>query len=369
MKRIVFALAVVVLGCLVVACAARPNFTGEQMRRMQSSSNYADGKFRNPTGLSADVVVSYPSMIFNYLFGEGERFPRTPPVVEPLNPLAMAEGSSLKVAWLGHSTVLLNVEGVTVLTDPVFSKRVSPFSFAGPSRFHDRLAIEPDRLPSIDVVVISHDHYDHLDRAAIETLHPRVGCFYVPLGVGAYLAEWGVPKNKIVELDWWEEAQHPSGLTLACTPSHHFSGRGIFGRNTTLWCSWSILGKEERVYFSGDSGYSSHFREIGEKYGPFDLTLMESGAYSEYWPYAHMQPEQSVQAHLDVGGKVMLPIHWGTFNLALHDWDEPIRRVMDRARQTDVPVLATVSGRVVELSPGRFETAETSAPELRMEIR
>lgn len=370
MKKVLSLLVGVAFGCLVVACAARPPLTGEQMMRIQQSPHYTGGKFQNPNALSLEFAGSYPKMISEFMFGDEVRFPKTPPPVENLDIQALTAADELRFAWLGHSTVFLNVEGTTVLTDPVFSNRVSPISFAGPGRFHDRLPVSPENLPEVDVVVISHDHYDHLDRSAIEAIHPKVGTFYVPLGVGAYLIKWGVPSCKVVELDWWEEAHDESGLTLACTPSQHFSGRGLFDRNSTLWCSWTILGQDSRVYFSGDTGYSPHFKEIGAKYGPFDLTLMESGAYSEYWPHIHMLPEQSVQAHVDLGGRIMLPIHWGTFNLALHDWDEPIARVMDIAMERDVRVVGTVAGRVVAPdSPEPFVALEAGEQESRMAER
>ena len=205
-----------------------------------------------------------------------------------------------------------------------------------------------DELPFIDAVFISHDHYDHLDYQSIVKLESKVSHFFVPLGVSNHLIRWGVPKEKITELNWWNEMEY-QGLTIALTPSRHFSGRGLFNSDTTLWGGWVILGKNMRLYTSGDGGYGPHFKEIGKKYGPFDITLIEGGQYDQRWADIHMKPEQSVQANLDVNGKNMMLMHWGSFTLAYHGWKEPIESALKEAKKLDVNLIAPKIGETVLL--------------------
>lgn len=243
----------------------------------------------------------------------------------------------LRVSWIGHSTMLIEIDGYRVLTDPMFSERASPLSWAGPLRFGPP-ALSIDELPPIDAVLISHDHYDHLDMASVQALDRRGTRFFVPLGVGAHLEYWGVPAARIREMDWWEEARL-GRLVLACVPSRHFSGRGLFNRYSTLWASWAILGPENRVYFSGDTSQTPDFLEIGERYGPFDIAMIESAAYNYNWADSHLGPEQAVDAFLMVRGKLMVPIHWGTFDLAMHSWTEPVERLRVAAEKKNVALV------------------------------
>ena len=249
----------------------------------------------------------------------------------------------IRITPLGHATILVEIEGYRILTDPHFSKRASPFRWVGPKRFQP-VPLTPDQLPPLDAIVISHDHYDHLDYDTIRKLAPKAKHFYVPLGVGTHLRSWGIDNNKITELDWWQEAKLGDSVTLAPTPAQHFSGRSLFNRNSTLWASWVILGKQHRVYFSGDSGMFNGFKEIGKRYGPFDYTLMHIGAYSDEWPTVHMTPEEAVQAHLDLRGKVFVPIHWGTFRLAFHDWNEPAERLYKEANNKHLQFVIPLAG-------------------------
>jgi len=323
---------------LVTACMLkiRPQL---QDSRSLHSGNYKNGKFRNQTAIQ--VSTAEGGMLrttIDFLIGNQNRTPSKPlPVVRP-DLAGKSQSDDLRITWLGHSTCLIQIDGQTILTDPMFSDRASPFSFAGPKRFSTDSDIRINELPAkIDVVLISHDHYDHLDYQTILALKERTGKFFVPLGVTSHLLRWGVTADQIVELDWWEGKSHNS-LKLIATPSRHFSGRSFMDRNKTLWASWVILGTEDRVFFSGDSGYFPGFKEIGHKYGPFDVTMLESGAYNKAWADIHMMPEETVKAHQDLQGKVLLPIHWGKFNLALHPWEEPVQRLIKRARELSIDV-------------------------------
>ena len=259
----------------------------------------------------------------------------------------------LHVIKLGHSSVLLKVTGEFWLIDPVFSERASPFSFMGPKRFH-QTPIAIDDLPPIDKVLISHDHYDHLDKGSVKKLAEKSRLFLVPLGVEAHLIKWGVDARKIVRFDWWQEMQDGPNM-IAFTPTRHFSGRGLSDGNKSLWGSWVIDSPAGRVFFSGDSGYFAGFAEIGEKYGPFDATFIETGAYDPDWPDIHMTPEQSVQAHMDLKGKVMFPIHNGTFDLAFHAWYEPLERVLEAAVSNGVKLSTPVVGDILNLQESLVE--------------
>jgi L-ascorbate metabolism protein UlaG (beta-lactamase superfamily) len=249
----------------------------------------------------------------------------------------------------------VEIDGRRVLTDPVWSERCSPSTLVGPKRFHVP-PIVLEELPPIDAVVISHDHYDHLDMPAIEALALRGAHFFVPLGVGAHLERWKVPAGRIHELDWNDQAEI-AGLAITATPSRHYSGRSLLDGNETLWASWVIAGPRHRVWFSGDSGYTEKFREIGARHGPFDLTLIKIGAYDRSWREIHMEPEAAVRTHQDVRGRVMLPVHWATFNLAIHEWSEPAERTVAAERRANAALVMPRPGELVDLNdPPRVES-------------
>ena len=287
-------------------------------------------------------------IIWRYLFAKpADTEPAEPVPVHTLTPAELLAVPNNTVFRLGHSTVLLKLRNEFWITDPVFAERASPFQWFGPRRFHQP-PISLEDLPPIKAVILSHDHYDHLDHAAILKLANKTEHFLTPLGVGDRLIDWGIDAAKVQQLDWWQ-ATEIDGVRFIATPAQHFSGRTPFDRNRTLWASWVIVDADRRVFFSGDSGYFDGFKRIGEKYGPFDLTLMETGAYDANWPGVHMQPEQTLQAHIDLQGRRLLPIHNGTFDLAMHAWHEPFDRIVALAAARGVPVSTPQMGEAVSI--------------------
>lgn len=251
------------------------------------------------------------------------------------------------VIRMGHSTLLFKIENEYILTDPVFSNRASPFSFMGPKRFHD-VPISIDDLPFIKSVIISHDHYDHLDKQSIKQLKDKVGTFYTTLEVGRHLEKFGVKRRNIVELDWWE-SKTKDNIEFVCTPAQHFSGRTLSDRDKTLWSSWVIKSPRGKFYFGADGGYFDGFKEIGFNHGPFDMVFLEVGAYNKKWRDIHMMPEDAVQAFKDLKSKVLFPIHNGTFDLSLHSWHEPFERIDSLAKQNSIDIRFPIMGESISL--------------------
>src|SRR5688572_16237457 len=325
---------------------------GERLARMQRSPNYRDGEFHNSDTTMYGLEGSPWESMKRWLFGPEQRHPPAPIPTVALTRASFATppASGLRATWLGHSTVLVEIDGMRVLFDPVWAKRASPSSLIGPKRFFD-VPLPISEVPELDVVVASHDHYDHLDRGVVKALakaQPRIR-FVVPLGVGAHLEKWGVAPERITELDWWESTTL-GALTLTATPARHFSGRGLSDKNHTLWASWSVKGPTHRVFHSGDTGPFAGFADIGAQHGPFDLTLLKIGAYGEGWPDIHVTPEQAVDANGKLRGKALLPIHWGTFNLAFHSWDEPAERVVAAAVANGTKLFIPRPGESIEPS-------------------
>lgn len=318
---------------------------GSREARMEASPQWDDGVFENPQPLWNDMLGSITAAFDPEPHGSPER---TPPYVQ-VGPERFDDppGTGLRVTWLGHSTLLVEIDGHRFLTDPVWGERTSPVRWLGPQRWYPP-PLEMEDVPHLDAVLISHDHYDHLDHPTLVAMRDWDVEFVVPLGVGAHLEYWGVAPERIVELDWWE--RHSFGdLELVMTPSRHASGRQLLDQNRTLWAGYALLGSAHRVYFSGDTGLFPAMEEIGEL-GPFDLTMIEVGAYGQEWPDWHLGPEQAVRAHQMVRGAVMLPIHWGLFNLAMHGWTEPIERTLVAAEAAGVAVVAPRPGESVEPS-------------------
>lgn len=318
-----------------------------------ASLRSADGRFRNlaPRPALAQSKSRWKLMWEVFFAKPSNTRPRAPIPVRKLTRAELDAAPDRSLYRLGHSTLLLKLRGQWWLTDPVFSRRASPFSWLGPKRFHAP-PIAIDALPPIRGVILSHDHYDHLDHAAIKALMGKVDVFLTPLGVGDRLVEWGVPRDKVRQFDWWQGIE-VDGVRFTATPAQHFSGRGLHDGNRTLWCSWVIDDGERRVFFSGDSGYFAGFAEIGRRFGPFDLTLMETGAYNVEWPYVHMQPEETVQAHADLRGNWLLPIHNGTFDLSMHAWFEPFKRVLELGNAQGIRIATPVIGERFDIDAPR----------------
>ena len=261
------------------------------------------------------------------------------------------DAQSNHIIRLGHSSHMLKLRGKWWLVDPVFGDRTSPVSWAGPKRFHEPPVALAD-IPQVEGLILSHDHYDHLDVPTIEALKDRVQRYFVPLGVGKRLIGFGVPADRIEEYDWWQEGKW-GDVQLTAAPAQHFSGRTLWDRNKTLWASWLIKSGNERIFYSGDTGYFPGFREIGKRLGPIDIALMENGAYDSYWPTVHMTPEETVQAFQDVGAKTLYLVHNSTFDLAFHTWKDPLERVAALAQQKNIALATPEIGEVLTLGKPR----------------
>jgi L-ascorbate metabolism protein UlaG (beta-lactamase superfamily) len=335
---------------LLLALGGAPD--GARLERMRRSPHFQDGTFRNPVPTRKTLPGTMTESVRRQLGGPEQRVPPAPiPVAQGVkDALAVLPASGMRATWLGHSTALVELDGHRVLVDPVWAERASPSQRVGPRRFHPP-PVSLGGLPALDVVLITHDHYDHLDMAAVQAIARasahRKARFVVPLGVGAHLERWGVPAGRIAELDW-EESVDVGALTLTATPARHFSGRGVRDGDRTLWASWVVDGPTRRVFHSGDSGPWEGFADIGARHGPFDLTMVKIGAYGPTWPDIHLDPEQAVAAHQALRGALLLPIHWGTFNLAFHAWDEPAERVLAAAEAAGVALVMPRPGQPVE---------------------
>ena len=343
------------------------NPAGERLKRIQALANYRDGKLHNAVPTNMNMPLStILKVMWTMIRGEKGREPEEPLPTVTFDRDAWERVPAYEVAicWLGHSTLLIKIDGLTFLTDPVFGERASTFSFAGPKHFAYTERITVGQLPRIDVLLLSHDHYDHLCYETIVELvaSGKLVRTIAALGVGAHLEKWGMAPASITELVWWDKVE-VHGVRLTFVPSRHFTGRSMINRFSTLWGSFVLEGKHKRIYFGADSGYSPTFKELGERFGGFDLAMLECGAYSEYWPDIHMFPEETAQAAKDLnadpalaGQVVLMPIHWGKFALGLHPWKESIERVTKKAEEMKLPLLTPRIGRIVtKLDPSSSE--------------
>ncbi len=341
---------------LVAACASVDGTAAACDPRLARSPQFAaqDCSFRNPPNPAAKPHLSSWQNWTRFLFQEKHgTVPIDPIPVRRLDRAALdaLDARANHVIRLGHSSHLLKLRGKWWLVDPMFGERASPFSFAGPKRFHPPPLALAD-LPAIDAVVLSHDHYDHLDAGTIAALKDRVQRYFVPLGVGERLRGFGVPADRIEEFDWWQQGRMGDVLVTAA-PAQHFSGRTLWDRNRTLWASWALESGGERIFFSGDTGYFPGFREIGRRLGPFDIALMENGAYDDGWPTVHLSPEETVQAFEELGARTLYLVHNSTFDLAFHGWREPLERVAALAQKKGIALATPEIGEVLTLGRPR----------------
>jgi L-ascorbate metabolism protein UlaG (beta-lactamase superfamily) len=312
-----------------------------RMDRMKKSLHYRNGKFHNLAetpmyGQEAGFFKILKSFIFSDNRKPDKTIPTVKKTIKPVN-----EGAT-EIRWFGHSSYLIQQDSLNILVDPIFTSRVSPVPVAG-KNFKGTKVYSINELPQIDYLIITHDHFDHLGRNTIKRIKPKTSHFIVPLGVGRYLQRWGIDRNNITELDWWEAKELSNGHITA-TPARHFSGRGL-RRNPTLWASYVLEIGEKKLFIGGDSGYGAHFKTIGDKFGPFDFVILECGQYSKFWPYIHMFPEETAQAAIDLKATHLFPVHWGRFSLSQHPWDEPIERLL---KKTNVSGLIVATPKIGE---------------------
>jgi L-ascorbate metabolism protein UlaG (beta-lactamase superfamily) len=323
---------------------------GARLERIKASPLWVNDRFQNVHPILPnlrDSSVPMPSLK-DFMFGGERRVPPAPlPSMNPLEIWDRKPQSGLRVTWLGHSTMLIEIDGVRILTDPVWGPRASPSVLVGPKRFQP-VPVTLREMPPVDVVVISHDHYDHLDYPTIRALAKTGVPFVTSLGVGAHLEYWGVQPERITELEWWDSCRvSHSEIVLTAAPSQHFSGRGFKDRNATLWSSIAVRSPNHSVFFSGDTGLTTEYRSIREKLGPFDVVMLEIGAFHPSWGDIHLGPENALQAHAMLGG-IFMPVHWGTFALAMHAWDQPAERLLEFAPRTGAQLLMPRLGQPVE---------------------
>lgn len=345
---------VIVLLIAVLFINLSPQFganpSKEKVDKFQRRAYFEDGKFSNliPTNMDMGFTEAL-KMLPEFLKDDPARRPDFELPQEHRDSLELVNNNHpTRLIWFGHSTFLLQMDGKNILIDPMFGETPSPTPLFGKKRYSKELPIAVEKLPKIDMIIMSHDHYDHLDYESIQKLKGKTEAFYVPLGVGSHFESWGIPAESIHELGWWDEI-NASGIKLAFTPARHFSGRGINNRFSTLWGSWVIQGTKDNIYFSGDSGYGPHFKEIGEKYGPFNFAMMECGQYNERWTDIHMLPEETAQAAQDIQAKVFMPIHWAAFTLAMHPWRDPVERVLVKSTEINQPIFVPMIGEFIEL--------------------
>jgi L-ascorbate metabolism protein UlaG (beta-lactamase superfamily) len=349
----IIALVIIILFLLIVYTFMQQKIFGKNpgaadMHRINNSSNYKSGSFQNlsPTEVTRKEA-SYTKMTRDFLNKPKNTTPQQliPSVKTNLYTLADEEPV---IVWFGHSSYLIKYKGTNILVDPVFSGHASPFSFSVKA-FPGSDIYKVEDMPEIDMLIITHDHFDHLDYKTVMALQPKVKHIYTSLGVAAHLKYWGIADNKITEFDWWKIHEISEGIMLTAAPARHFSGRK-FGRGKTLWSSFILKLYDCKIYIGGDSGYDSHFKMIGDKFGPFNIAVLECGQYGRDWPYIHMMPEEVATAAKDLNARLLLPVHWAKFALAMHAWNEPVQRVVKAAAEINQPVITPMIGEPIKLN-------------------
>ena len=343
---IIFCLAIFIILLIFNLPVFGKHPNGKRLERIKNLPNYIDGEFKNQSPTPTKPAdVSYWMMLRGMIKGNDNGTPNKK-IPSAVSDLSLSE--KFKITWFGHSSYLIQVDNLNILVDPVFNERTSPFQFIGTKQFPGTNFINVNELPEIDVLLITHDHYDHLERDTILKLKDKVSIIVTSIGVGAHLEYWGVDRGKIIEIAWGEETSPLANLSFIAAPARHFSGR-LFKRNQTLWSSFILKTKNNKIYLGADSGYDNHFKTIGETYGPFDLAILECGQYNTMWPLIHMFPEQVAQASLDLRASKLLPVHWGKYKLALHDWDDSIKRVVVKSAELGVNIATPKLGETFSL--------------------
>jgi len=343
---------IILLGLTFVIFMKQKSFgklpRGARQQRIEQSPNYRNGSFQNLAETPMMIEgVSYFSIMREFFKNKPERYPHAAiPTVK--TDLKTWRSEMPAIIWFGHSSYLIVMNGKRILIDPVFSDRPSPVQYLGTKSFEGARVYSADDFPEIDALILTHDHYDHLDYKSISQLKSKAIKFYAPLGVGQHLVHWGVQENLITEFDWWDTEEIFPGMQLTATPARHFSGRG-FIRNKSLWTSYVLKSETHNIFIGGDSGYDAAFKTIGEKHGPFDIALLECGQYDRQWPLIHMMPEETVQASIDLNAKVLMPVHWGKFALANHAWKDPIERAKKQAEVLQVKITTPKIGEPIIL--------------------
>lgn len=321
----------------------------DDLKKYEDSIHWDKGKFTNLEVTDMSMAVSdIPKIFYNQYLKKGNRIPKRELDILALDVPLLHDKPTMQAVWFGHSVLLIQVDGLNILIDPMFGENAAPISPIGIHRFTKNTLSIIDTLPDLDLVLLSHDHYDHLDYASIQKLKFKTKKFVVALGVKRHLEKWGINSDKIIGVDWWKTISYKQ-LDISFTPTRHFSGRGLLDRHKSLWGGWVIASPKEKIWFSGDSGYGEHFKEIGERFGPFDFAFMECGQYSQFWPDIHMFPETSVQAALDAKVERVMPIHWAAFSLAQHDWTEPVERFLTEAEKQKISFLVPKLGQTFNL--------------------
>jgi len=329
--------------------------SGERLKRIQASANYKDGQFQNLSNTpSLTNGANYIGVMWEFFFAKDKRNTPADTLPSHKTDLFKLNPAENVLVWFGHSSYFMQLDGKKFLVDPVLSGHASPVSFITKS-FNGTDVYTTDDIPPVDYLFISHDHYDHLDHQTIVKLKPKIGKIITGLGTGAHLEYWGYDNNSIIEKDWNEEVLLEEGFTVHTTPARHFSGRG-FKRNGTLWMSFVLTSPTKKIFIGGDSGYDTHFKTIGDHYGPFDLAILENGQYNKSWKYIHMMPEELVKAAEDLKAKALMPVHWGKFSLAIHAWDEPIIRLVKEAKRKKMPIVHPMIGEAVYLNDMSYST-------------
>ena len=341
----------IVLIIVFISCAPQFGSNPDKMQKEYFSlfSNYMNGEFVN---LEETEMMTGDMPMSEFFKKDSLRSPLFELQTQEIDLnsfISKSEKSISKIAWLGHSAFIMNLEGKIILLDPMLGEYAAPFPIPSLKRYSEKTPFKIDDLGSIDAVLISHDHYDHLDYTTVKNIKNNVGMFYVPLGIGNHLQKWGVSKEKIIEMNWGESTLL-NDIELICLPARHFSGRGPLNRNSTLWCSWAIKSNTSKIYFSGDSGFGFHLYEIGKKHGPFDLALIDCGQYNDAWKFSHMFPEQGVEAARVLNSKYLMPIHWGAFTLATHPWNEPVERALIESNKKKQKIITPQIGQVIHLN-------------------